>query len=119
MVDRMPKRSLLSLLLMLLALTTAGMALAKPADLPPPPAEKKNDNAPPPSRGKMLYENHCTECHTSVVHIRKDHRADTPAAIRSWVFKWANYKQLKWSAQDIDDVTDYLSEHYYGFGATD
>jgi len=65
------------------------------------------------SRGQMLYENHCQECHTSVVHVRQDHRVRSREGLAHWVRHWAGELKLNWSADDINDVVDYLSERYY------
>lgn len=103
-------------------LTATGIAMAKKpnaVETPKAPEPRQQQATPTeaPSRGQLLYEHHCTECHTSVVHVRKNHKAHTPAAVRGWVAKWANHKQLEWSAEDIEAVSDYLGERYYKFGA--
>jgi len=65
------------------------------------------------SRGQLLYENHCQECHTSVVHVRQDHRVRSREGLAHWVSHWAGELKLNWNADDINDVVDYLSERYY------
>ena len=111
-------RTIVKTLILVAMFSTTALLDAKPAKVQPPaPKPEEPDRGPDEaaSRGQMLYENHCTECHISVVHVREQHRADTPAAVRGWVVKWANFKDLDWSARDIEDVSDFLSEHYYRF----
>jgi len=89
---------------------------------PPIPAEsvrpKKPSAAVPemtPTRGQMLYENHCIACHESTAHIRRDRRANSPKALEEWVIRWSNQQQLNWSAEDVSEVVDYLNNRYYKF----
>lgn len=67
-------------------------------------------------RGKLLYENHCLECHESTVHVRDDHKAKSIEDLRAQVIRWAQDKKLAWKAAEISDVVDYLDEHYYHYG---
>ena len=71
--------------------------------------------APDAARGAMLYENHCTICHTSVVHVREDHRATSDVEVESWVRRWSADRKLGWSEQEINDVTSYLLTTFYKF----
>ena len=89
---------------------------------PPIPAEnvpqKKPSSAAPeitPTRGQMLYENHCIACHQSTAHIRRDRRANSLKALEGWVIRWSNQQQLNWSTEDVGDVVDYLNNRYYKF----
>ena len=66
-----------------------------------------------PERGKLLYENHCRVCHTSVVHIREDRKASSREEIRTWVQRWRKELGLQWGYGEIDDVMEYLNERYY------
>lgn len=65
------------------------------------------------SRGQLLYENHCQACHTSVVHVRKTHRARSLTDLTYWVTHWSNKLKLLWSADEISDVVDYLNQRFY------
>ena len=97
-------------------------------DAPPPPAgaikpsespSRNPGNAPPSlinkteSRGKLLYENHCTGCHDSTAHIRAHHKVKTINDIDHWVRRWSKDLSLKWKADEIDDVVDYLNREFY------
>jgi cytochrome c2 len=66
-------------------------------------------------RGRLLYENHCMVCHTSVAHIRDDRRVVTPVELRGQVTRWSTHLELPWQAEERDDVTAYLNERYYRF----
>jgi mono/diheme cytochrome c family protein len=92
----------------------------------PPPAVKLNpDNpAPPPTlheptdRGQLLYEHHCTSCHTSVAHLREHRKAKNRADITVWATKWAVYQKLSWSSDDIHAVVEYLDTTFYKFSSS-
>jgi len=64
-------------------------------------------------RGQLLYENHCTVCHTSVVHIREQRKATTREEIRSWIVRWQKELGLQWTTGEVDDVLEYLNDDYY------
>jgi mono/diheme cytochrome c family protein len=67
-------------------------------------------------RGEALYENHCSTCHDPQVHVAGEARhVTTPADLRARVAAWSVHSGLNWSAEDIDDVTDYLNRHFYRF----
>jgi len=66
-----------------------------------------------PDRGRMLYENHCLGCHESRLHIREDRQMDSIAGLRAEIRRWGTVQELKWRQQDVEDVLDYLNEHYY------
>jgi len=70
---------------------------------------------PAPSRGQLLYENHCTSCHDSVVHVRANRRAKSSADVAYWVQRWSFDTGLGWKADEIDAVTQYLMRRYYKF----
>jgi cytochrome c5 len=76
-----------------------------------------NTFTPPPevSRGQMLYENHCTVCHDSQVHVRKDRRATSAEDVAVWVRRWSDEEKLGWNENDRSAVTDYLVRRYYTF----
>lgn len=72
-------------------------------------------SAADPERGRLLYENHCRECHTSTVHVREKRKAASREAIEAWVRRWREQLGLAWDDQEIDDVVEHLNERYYGF----
>lgn len=67
------------------------------------------------SRGKLLYENHCTTCHDSTVSIRARHKARSLTDVRYWISRWNQHLNLEWSESEIHDVIDYLNQNFYHF----
>lgn len=119
-------RARITVYVALLSLGFSGpLARATPAPAPPPARESglprmdapaQNPLGPPlPPRGQMLYENHCTACHESVVHIRETRRTRSLAALRGRVTHWADYLRLDWGADEVEEVTRYLDDRYYRF----
>lgn len=87
---------------------------ALPAEIPPQPKPESKPVVPATaSRGQMLYENHCQRCHTSVVHVRETRRARTMKDLEDWVRRWSGELKPAWSADEINDVVDYLNRRYY------
>lgn len=78
-------------------------------------AQNTKRTVPTPSRGEMLYENHCTSCHDSIVHVRDNRRAKSPADVEQWVQRWSFDIGLGWNEADIDAVTQHLVRRYYKF----
>lgn len=68
-------------------------------------------------RGRLLYENHCTACHTSVAHIRAGRKVHSVDEIRKQVLRWSGHQNLQWRTEEISAVVDYLNRTYYQFGA--
>ena len=64
-------------------------------------------------RGRLLYENHCTVCHTSVVHLREQRKATSREEIQAWIRRWQKELNLQWGTVEVDDVTEYLNDRYY------
>lgn len=64
-------------------------------------------------RGRLLYQNHCTVCHTSVVHVRERRKAKTREDIQSWIRRWQAELGLSWGSDEVDDVTEFLNDRYY------
>ena len=74
-----------------------------------------NARAADAERGKLLYENHCKVCHTSVVHVREDRKAGSREEVRTWIQRWTKELGLQWGSAEVDDVIEYLNERYYKF----
>ena len=70
---------------------------------------------PSVERGRLLYENHCVTCHTPNVHRRSNRIALNTAELRQIVNQWQEQERLDWSAQDIEDVVQFLRETRYRF----
>ena len=67
------------------------------------------------ARGRALYENHCQVCHTSQVHSRVNRIVISRSELREIIEKWQAQQQLTWSAQDVEDVVDFLNRTRYRF----
>ena len=65
------------------------------------------------TRGQLLYENHCRRCHTSVVHVRANHKVHSMEDLQNTVTHWASELKLPWSAEEINDVVKYLDQRFY------
>ncbi len=87
----------------------------EPPSLIQPAPGQKAIKLPVPSRGQLLYENHCMACHESVVHIRTRPQAQSLSALRAQVLHWVAYMQLRWDTEEIEEVVDHLNRHYYQF----
>lgn len=121
----MQKRTLVFVSLFWLGVAHPVCASASPLPaLPPPSVESKpmiEGRQPPvmpstPFRGQLLYENHCTVCHESAVHIRNGKRANSLPELRTWVMKWSSYLKLRWGTEEVEDVARHLDNRYYKFG---
>jgi mono/diheme cytochrome c family protein len=68
-------------------------------------------------RGKLLHDNHCRMCHDSVAYKRDSTAVKDYAQIRAQVVRWQSNTGLRWSSDDIDNVTAYLAQTYYKLAA--
>ena len=72
---------------------------------------------PPATRGAMLYENHCSACHSEQMHWRARRSARDWNSLREQVRRWQGEARLDWNEQDIDAVARHLNETIYRFPA--
>lgn len=106
-----------------LLLLHSAACLAVSAETPPPvqpstekPAGNKNiTKENNKTRGQLLYENHCTACHESSLHIRDRRKARDIAGINQWVTRWVSYQKLNWSIEEIQLVANYLNQQFYHY----
>lgn len=68
-----------------------------------------------PLRGMELYENHCTGCHASRVHISEKRKAKSLAQVESWIRRWAKELKLPWTDEEVKEVLTYLNQRYYQY----
>lgn len=66
-----------------------------------------------PQRGRVLYETHCGACHYEKLHQRKTSTINTSAALKLEVVKWASQTGRRFSAEEIDDIAEYLNQSHY------
>ena len=64
-------------------------------------------------RGQALYEHHCQSCHESWAHTRDGRLVTTVGELRRRVEAWSIHSRLDWTAEEIEDVTDYLNRTFY------
>lgn len=67
------------------------------------------------SRGELLYATHCSACHTSDIHWRKQKLATNWNSLVTQIRRWQASIGLVWSNEEIADVARYLNALYYGF----
>jgi mono/diheme cytochrome c family protein len=67
------------------------------------------------SRGRLLYDNHCIECHTEQMHWRTLGTARDWDTLKAQVRRWQGEARLQWSEDDIDAVARHLNDTIYGF----
>ncbi|WP_236589641.1 c-type cytochrome [Ramlibacter aurantiacus] len=68
-----------------------------------------------PSRGELLYDNHCIECHSTQMHWRDQRLATDWSSLKAQVRRWQATAHLGWSEEDIDAVTRHLNETIYRY----
>ncbi len=68
-----------------------------------------------PERGRALYENHCVVCHTPRVHSRPNRLPISRDELRGVIDRWQQAEQLRWDAQDVADVVEFLGRTRYGY----
>ena len=111
-------------LTIIVAMMSMPLLAAVPGEQTPAPdirvPEQKPGSPPTPSadmvsRGQLLYENHCTRCHASVLHVRENRRADSLKVLEGWVRRWSGEEKLDWSEEEVVEVVDYLNRRYYKF----
>ncbi len=73
--------------------------------------------------GKTLHEKHCIACHTSLtggkpdsLYTRADRRVTTLAGLKKQVRRCELSLGLQWFDEDIENVTGFLNQEFYGFG---
>ena len=71
------------------------------------------------TRGQMLYENHCTSCHESMVYIRTKRKAKNNKEVANWVSQRADWLNLDWTVVEKQEVMQYLNERYYKYPLTE
>lgn len=79
------------------------------------PGAEPDLTAASPARGEQLYQNHCTGCHDSVVHVRERRKAATLAEVQAQILRWRQVLALPWRDDDVRDVLQHLNERYYRY----
>lgn len=79
------------------------------------PASVCRADPPDPQRGRALYENHCQFCHTWRVHVRPNKLPLSRSELRDIVDHWRKQQGLSWTADDTQDVVEFLDRSHYHF----
>jgi hypothetical protein len=69
-------------------------------------------------RGNLLYNARCVACHDQSVHNRATRKALTIEGIKAQVRRWNAFLDGVWGEREINDVTTYLNDLYYGYPCT-
>ena len=68
-----------------------------------------------PSRGQLLYDTHCIECHNTQMHWRARKQAHDWDSLKAQVRRWQATANLGWTETDVTDVARHLNETIYQF----
>jgi mono/diheme cytochrome c family protein len=68
-----------------------------------------------PTRGRLLYDAHCIECHNAQVHWRSLSQARDWSSLLDQVNRWQAAAKLAWSDDDVVEVTRHLNDTIYKF----
>ena len=68
-----------------------------------------------PTRGQLLYANHCVECHNTQMHWRAQRLARDWGSLKGQVRRFQELAQLQWGEDDIEAVARHLNETIYRF----
>ncbi|MCL4316225.1 MAG: cytochrome c [Gammaproteobacteria bacterium] len=66
-------------------------------------------------RGEALYQANCTRCHDTSVHTRPNSIIHSLDALKKRVRFCETNARLKWSDEQVEDVTVWLNETFYKF----
>lgn len=79
------------------------------------PLNAQSPLQPAPSRGALLYDAHCTACHSTQVHWRDRRLATDWQSLAAQVRRWQANAGLRWTDEEIDEVARYLNTTIYRF----
>ena len=64
-------------------------------------------------RNRLLYETHCTTCHTEHLHHRERSTIRSYGALRAEVGKRAAMTNRRFSPDELEDVIEFLDTSHY------
>jgi mono/diheme cytochrome c family protein len=67
------------------------------------------------ARGRALYDASCGGCHNDSVHNDASRKARNFEEARGRVADFGAKLKTGWTGAQVDDVTVYLNDRYYGF----
>jgi mono/diheme cytochrome c family protein len=68
---------------------------------------------PDAQRGRLLYDAHCSACHTAQAHWRDRHVVQSWSGLVGEITRWQKSSGQNWSDAEIGDVAVYLNSLYY------
>jgi mono/diheme cytochrome c family protein len=71
-----------------------------------------------PSRGALLYNTHCIECHSTQMHWREQRLARDWHSLKAQVRRFQGVAGLAWNEEDIDAVARHLNDTIYRYPET-
>ena len=71
------------------------------------------------SKAQSMHDTYCISCHGTEVYTRDTRLANDYASLREQVKRWQANVNLNWSDEDIDVVSQWLAERYYGLTCPD
>ena len=111
--SRFAAAAMLALALMFAEAFPQGPISAQASTVSAPSAvERVAENIP---RGQALYEMRCQLCHERSVHLRESRKATDYAGIMAQVMRWDTVLGGGWTREEINAVTEWLNERYYGY----
>lgn len=66
------------------------------------------------SQAKTTHDTYCIMCHGTELYTRESRIANDYATLRAQVDRWQGNAALNWSNTEINIMTDWLAERYYG-----
>ena len=78
-------------------------------------AADNDGRVPDASRGRVLYEKHCTVCHGPGMHARRDRIPATRDELRMLVDHFRRQANVGLTRDEIDDIVEHLNIMQYRF----
>ncbi len=72
-------------------------------------------NASAQSQAQTMHDTYCIVCHGTEVYTRDTRLANNYTGLREQVSRWQSNVNLNWSDVEIDMMSGWLAERYYGF----
>jgi hypothetical protein len=66
-------------------------------------------------KGKTLYEDKCTRCHSTELFTREDRNVKTLEVLKTRVKVCSIAAEAEWTDDKISNVVDYLNKNFYKF----
>ena len=71
-------------------------------------------NASAQSQAKTMHDTYCIMCHGTELYTRESRIARDYESLREQVARWQANAALNWSDTEINIMTNWLAERYYG-----